>query len=75
MRISLEGAGDRVHIRELNAALAQTNVNANGTLKPGEQLKMEVTAQTSKLEQIAGLFGSKPHQLAGEAKFKGQLVV
>jgi len=34
---------------------------------------MSVVSQTSNLEQIAGLFGSKPDELAGEAKFKGHL--
>jgi len=73
VRISLEGWDDRIQIRQLEVAIAQTLLTAEGTLEPGETLKMSVVAQTSKLEQIAGLFGSKPDMLAGEAKFKGHL--
>jgi len=73
VRFSLEGRDDRIQIRRLEIAIAQTLLTAEGTLEPGETLKMSVVAQTSKLEQIAGLFGSKPELLAGEAKFKGHL--
>jgi len=73
VRISLEARDDRVRIRQLEVVIAQTLLTAEGTLEPGEKLKMSVAAQTAKLEQIAGLFGSKPNELAGEAKFKGHL--
>ncbi len=73
VRISLEGRDDRVQIRQLEAAIAQTLLTAEGTFEPGEILKMRVVAQTPKLEQFAGLFGSKPHQLAGKASFNGHL--
>ena len=73
VRIFLEGRDNRVRIRQLEVVIAQTHLNAEGTLEPGEKLKMSVVAQTAKVEQIAGLFGSKPHQLAGEVKFKGHL--
>ncbi len=73
VRISLEGQGTRVQVRKLEVAIAQTHLSAAGTLEPGENLTMSVVGQTAKLDQIAGLFGSKPHQLAGEVKFKGQL--
>ena len=73
VRISLEGRDGRVHIRQLEVAIAQTLLTAEGTLEPDEKLSMSVVAHTEKLEQIAGLFGSKPDMLAGEAKFKGHL--
>ncbi len=73
VRISLEGRDNRIQIRQLEVAIAQTLLTAEGTLEPGETLNMSVVAQTSKLEQIAGLFGSKPDKLAGEVKFKGHL--
>ncbi|MFB3109018.1 MAG: AsmA-like C-terminal region-containing protein [Candidatus Binatia bacterium] len=73
LRISLEGRDNRVQIQQLEISIAQSSLQAEGVLEADEKLYMSVVAQTSKLEQIAALFGSKPDELAGEVKFKGHL--